>query len=98
MVVGERDGRDAARSRDELVAIVHAGDERNGAAQSQITDANSAMSSQMTLLQQQVDSLDNVNSYSVATQLSTLQTQLETAYQLTAQISQLSLAKFLPVA
>ena len=69
-----------------------------GAAQSQITDANSAMSSQMTLLQQQVDSLDNVNSYSVATQLSTLQTQLETAYQLTAQISQLSLAKFLPVA
>jgi flagellar hook-associated protein 3 FlgL len=52
----------------------------------------------MTILQTQIGNLDDVNSYQVATEVSTLQTQLQTAYQLTAQLQQLSLAKYLPVA
>lgn len=69
-----------------------------GEAQSRITDANNSMSSQMTILQTQIGNLDNVDSYKVATEVNTLTTQLQAAYQLTAQLQQLSLAKYLPVA
>ena len=67
-----------------------------GAAQSQITQSNSDMSDQMTLLQTQLGAMDNVDPASVATRLSILTTQLQTAYQLTAQIHNLSLAQYLP--
>jgi flagellar hook-associated protein 3 FlgL len=67
-----------------------------GTAQSQITDANKSMSSQMTILQAQIGNLDNVDQYQVATQVNALTTQIQTAYQLTAQLQQLSLAKYLP--
>jgi flagellar hook-associated protein 3 FlgL len=67
-----------------------------GTAQSQITDANKSMSSQMTILQTQIGNLDNVDQYQVATQVNALTTQIQTAYQLTAQLQQLSLAKYLP--
>ncbi len=66
-----------------------------GSAQTRITDANNSMSSQMTILQTQIGNLDNVNSYQVATQISNLQTQIETSYELTAQLQQLSLSKYL---
>jgi flagellar hook-associated protein 3 FlgL len=68
-----------------------------GAALSQVTQANASMGTQMTILQTQVGNLDNVDANSVATQLSTLTTQIETAYQLTAQLQKLSLAQYLPV-
>jgi flagellar hook-associated protein 3 FlgL len=67
-----------------------------GMAQNQITQANSTMSNQMTLLQTGISQLDNVDPAQIATQLSTLSTQLQTAYQLTAQISKLNLAQYLP--
>jgi flagellar hook-associated protein 3 FlgL len=67
-----------------------------GAAQSQLTQANAAMSSQVTILQTQIGDLDNVDAASVATQLNSLTTQIETAYQLTAQLQKLSLAQYLP--
>jgi flagellar hook-associated protein 3 FlgL len=69
-----------------------------GTAQSQITDANNSMSSQMTILQTQIGNLDNVNSYQVATEVNSLTTQIQTAYELTSQLQQLSLSKYLPVA
>ena len=68
-----------------------------GAAQSQVTQATASMSSQMTILQTQIGNLDNVDPSSVATQLNTLTTQIDTAYQLTAQIQKLTLAQYLPV-
>ena len=68
-----------------------------GSAQSQITQANSQMSSQMTILQTQLGNLDNVNAAAVATQLNALTTEIETAYQLTAQLQKMSLAQYLPV-
>ena len=68
-----------------------------GSSLGQITQANAAMSSQMSILQTQVGNLDDVDPNSVATQLNTLTTQIETAYQLTAQLQKLSLAQYLPV-
>ncbi len=67
-----------------------------GAAQDQIAQANSAMSDQMTWLQTGISQLDDIDPAKIATQLSTLSTQLQTAYQLTAQISKLNLAQYLP--
>ncbi|HEY1943966.1 MAG TPA: flagellar hook-associated family protein [Roseiarcus sp.] len=69
-----------------------------GSSMAQVTNATNSMSSQMTILQTQIGNLDNVNSSAVATQLTQLSTQLETAYQLTSQITKLSLAQYLPVA
>ncbi len=63
-----------------------------------VTDATTSMSNQLTILQTQIGNLDNVNANAVAVQLNSLQTQLETAYQLTAQLQKLSLAQYLPVA
>jgi flagellar biosynthesis activator protein FlaF len=54
------------------------------------------MSSQMTILQTQAGNLDDVDANSVATQLNTLMTQIETAYQVTAPLQKLSLAQYLP--
>jgi flagellar hook-associated protein 3 FlgL len=67
-----------------------------GASQSAITQANSYMSNQMTQLQTEIGKFDDVDASSVATQLSTLSTQLQAAYQLTAKIQELSLAQYLP--
>jgi flagellar hook-associated protein 3 FlgL len=68
-----------------------------GTAQTQVTDATNSMSNQLTILQTQIGNLDDVNSSQIATQLNSLQTQLETSYQLTAQLQKLSLAQYLPV-
>jgi flagellar hook-associated protein 3 FlgL len=68
-----------------------------GDAQNKVTDANNSISSQSTLLQTQIGDMDNVNEYQVASQLTTLSTQLQTAYSLTARLQQLSLAQYLPV-
>jgi flagellar hook-associated protein 3 FlgL len=67
-----------------------------GTAQSAITDANNAMSSQMTILQTQIGNMDDVSADTVATQISLLQTQIQTAYELTSRIHTLSLAQYLP--
>jgi len=66
-----------------------------GAAEARVTDSSTAMSNQLTILQTQVGSLDNVDSEAVATQLSSLSTQLQTAYQLTAQLQKMNLAQYL---
>ncbi len=68
-----------------------------GMVQQRITDANSMMASQQTLLQTQIGNLDNVNASEVAMSINTLSTQLQAAYELTAQLQKLSLAQFFPV-
>ena len=68
-----------------------------GAVQSAVTDANSSMSSQLTLLQQQVNGLDDVDQSATAAKISSLTTQIQMAYELTARLQQLSLAQYLPV-
>jgi flagellar hook-associated protein 3 FlgL len=66
-----------------------------GSAQTRVTDATTSMSAQLTILQTQIGNLDNVNYNAVAVQLSSLSTQLETAYQLTAQLQKMNLAQYL---
>jgi len=68
-----------------------------GMVQQRISDANSMMSSQQTLLQTQIGNLDDVNAAEVATNINLLSTQLQAAYELTAQLQKLSLAQYLPV-
>jgi flagellar hook-associated protein 3 FlgL len=67
-----------------------------GIVQQRISDANSMMASQQTLLQTQIGNLDNVNASEVATNINALSTQLQAAYELTAQLHKLSLAQYLP--
>jgi flagellar hook-associated protein 3 FlgL len=66
-----------------------------GATQTRVTNATTSMSTQLTILQTQIGNLDNVNYSAVAVQLSSLQTQLQTAYQLTAQLQKMNLAQYL---
>jgi flagellar hook-associated protein 3 FlgL len=66
-----------------------------GSAQQRVTDANNNMSAQMTILQTQINSLDNVNLYQTSTQVSSLNTQIQTAYSLTAALQKLSLVNYI---
>jgi flagellar hook-associated protein 3 FlgL len=69
-----------------------------GPSQSAVTSANNLMSSQLTILQGQIGSLDNVNPTATAAQISSLTNQIQMAYELTARLQQLNLAQYLPVA
>jgi flagellar hook-associated protein 3 FlgL len=66
-----------------------------GSVQQRVTDANNNMSAQMTILQTQIDNLDNVNLYQTSTLVSSLTTQIQTAYSLTAALQKLSLVNYL---
>ena len=55
------------------------------------------MSSQLTILQQQIGNLDNVNADATAAQINSLTNQIQMAYELTARLQQLNLAQYLPV-
>ena len=68
-----------------------------GTAQGAVTDANSAMSSRLTLLEKQANALDNVDQNAVAAQIASLTSQIQMAYELTARLQQLNLAQYLPV-
>jgi flagellar hook-associated protein 3 FlgL len=67
-----------------------------GQSQSQLSAANTAMASQLGIIQKELSSTDTIDPAQIATDLTTLSTQLETAYRLTAQIHNLNLAQYLP--
>ena len=69
-----------------------------GSTQSAVTNANSSMSSQLTILQGQIGNLDNVNTTATAAEITALTNQVQMAYELTSRLSQLNLAQYLPVA
>jgi flagellar hook-associated protein 3 FlgL len=69
-----------------------------GVSQSVVTNANNAMSSQLTIMQTQLGDLDNVDPTQTAAQISSLTNQIQMAYELTARLQQLNLAQYLPVA
>lgn len=66
-----------------------------GSVQQRVTDANTNMSAQMTILQTQINNLDSVNLYQTSTLVSSLTTQIQTAYSLTAELQKLSLVNYL---
>jgi flagellar hook-associated protein 3 FlgL len=68
-----------------------------GSTQSAVTSANNSMSSQLTVLQEQVGNLDDVNADATAAQINSLTNQIQMAYELTARLQQLNLAQYLPV-
>ena len=68
----------------------------NGATQSRVRDATSGMNATLSLLQSQGAALDGVDQYQAAATVNALTTQIQTAYELTAQLQQLSLSKYLP--
>ena len=68
-----------------------------GSTQSAVTNANSSMSSQLTILQGQLGNLDTANPTTTAAQISSLTNQIQMAYELTARLQQLNLAQYLPV-
>jgi flagellar hook-associated protein 3 FlgL len=68
-----------------------------GSTQSAVTSANNSMSSQLTIVQQQIGNLDDVNTTATAAQITALTNQISMAYELTARLQQLNLAQYLPV-
>ena len=68
-----------------------------GSTQSAVTNANSSMSSQLAILQQQVGNLDDVNANTTAAQINSLTNQIQMAYELTSRLQELNLAQYLPV-
>jgi flagellar hook-associated protein 3 FlgL len=68
-----------------------------GSSQSAVTSANNSMSAQLTIVQDQLGNLDNVNSTTTATEISALTNQIQMAYELTSRLQTLNLAQYLPV-
>lgn len=66
-----------------------------GSTQQRIANANDLMSTQITILSGQDNALEGVDAYQASTRVTNLTTQIETAYSLTAQLKNLSLAKYL---
>lgn len=66
-----------------------------GEMQSQVTSANNTMTIQQNFFQTQIGNLENVDQTQTAVSVNNLTTQLQTAYQLTAKLQQLSLAQYL---
>ena len=66
-----------------------------GVSQSAVTDANSQISSQVSVLQSNASNLDSVDTYALSSQVTQLQTQLEASYELTARLQDLSLTTYL---
>jgi flagellar hook-associated protein 3 FlgL len=66
-----------------------------GLCQSNVSAATNEMSAEMNILSAQIGNLDDVNPYDAATRVNNLQTQIQMAYALTAQLQQLSLVKYL---
>jgi flagellar hook-associated protein 3 FlgL len=67
-----------------------------GSVQSELQDAVSTQQSAASATQQQIANYEQANTAADATDLTNLQTQLQATYELTAQISQLSLTRYMP--
>ena len=66
-----------------------------GLSQSRVEKANDSMKAQKTIIDTQLSNLVGVDKYEASTKLTTLMTQIETSYSITARIQQLSLVNFL---
>ena len=66
-----------------------------GLTQNRVTTATEQITATQNSNTTGADNLDGADPYQTATRISELQTQLESSYQLTAQLQQLSLSRFL---
>jgi flagellar hook-associated protein 3 FlgL len=67
-----------------------------GAVQAQLQQVSNAQQTAANNTTQQISTLESADPYSTATHLSALQNQLEASYQVTAELSQLTLSHYLP--
>jgi flagellar hook-associated protein 3 FlgL len=67
-----------------------------GSVQAQLQQVATAQQTAASNTNQQISTLEGADQTAVATQLSTLQTQLQASYQVTADLSQLTLSHYLP--
>ena len=67
-----------------------------GGVQGDITTSNDNMTSQVNIMNTQIGNLENVDPYTAQTSISQLNTRIEAAYSLTAQMEQMSIVKYLP--
>ncbi|NTJ06000.1 flagellar hook-associated family protein [Rhizobium lusitanum] len=66
-----------------------------GLSQSRLTDANTALNAQKTILNTNIGDLTGVDPYEASTKVNSLETQLQTAYTIVSKIQQLSLVNYL---
>jgi flagellar hook-associated protein 3 FlgL len=66
-----------------------------GEAKNALTNSNQQMSAQLDVLSTGIGNLENVDAYKATTQVTDLQTQIETAYELTNKLQNLSLVNYL---
>jgi flagellar hook-associated protein 3 FlgL len=66
-----------------------------GVTQQRVSDSNDQIDNQVKFLSTSIDGLEQVDSASVLTQVTQLQTQLEAAYTITSQISKLSIMDYM---
>ncbi len=69
-----------------------------GTAQERVKNANDRMSIQMDIMTNHIGALEGVDPYEASTKVSSLLTQIETAYAMTARIQKLTLLNYLPLA
>lgn len=69
-----------------------------GDAQNVLSTSDTQITDQVTFLKGSVSNLDDVDTYSLSTQITQLQTQLQASYELTSKLSTLSLVNYLPPA
>ncbi|MEZ2222483.1 flagellar hook-associated family protein [Rhizobium sp. RCC_161_2] len=66
-----------------------------GLSQARLTDANTSLNAQKTILNTNIGDLTGVDPYEASTKVNSLETQLETAYTIVSKIQQLSLVNYL---
>ncbi|MFK0163008.1 flagellar hook-associated family protein [Rhizobium sp. NPDC090279] len=66
-----------------------------GLSQSRLSDANTTLNAQKTILNTSIGDLTGVDPYEASTKVNSLETQLETAYTIVSKIQQLSLVNYL---
>lgn len=85
----------ATTTAGDAITAINADQSQLGVAQSRVSSANDSLNDQINLVKTQMSDLESVDSYDAATQVNTLSNQLETSYELTSRISQLSLLNYL---
>jgi flagellar hook-associated protein 3 FlgL len=68
---------------------------RLGTSAARVTAADSRMSAQIDIINSQIDNLEQVDPFEASTRVTTLMTQLETAYSLTARVQRLTILNYL---
>jgi flagellar hook-associated protein 3 FlgL len=68
---------------------------RLGTAQARVANANQRMSLQLPIITDQINAMETVDPYEASTRVTTLMTQMEVAYSLTARIQKLSILNYL---